>query len=232
MIRKQIYRPLFLLLFLSGVTFVACKKKDKSIPPMHEEYFGLTPGRYIIYDVTEINHDEDATIPHDTSYYQLKTLIGQEYIDNSGRTTREYLRYIRPDVNTNWGLKDTWTTIIENWRAELVEENQRLIKLVFAPTLNKEWNINAFNAQAELNAFYNDVHTKRVLNNITYDSTVQVEQENFFSLIDYRVKHEIYAKHIGLVYKSFKDLKIQNFDTLDVRKGKELLYKCTSFGFE
>jgi hypothetical protein len=216
---------------LCVLVLVACKKDDPVVQ-LHEDYFGFIPGRYVVYDVVEINHDKDAMIQHDTNFYQLKTVIGNVYIDNAGRTSREYLRYTRMDTDFEWDLKDAWTAIIENFRAELVEENQRIIKLVFAPTLNKEWNMNAFNAQDELDAVYKDVHTKRTIGSYTYDSTVQVDQEDFFSLIDYRVKSEIYAKKVGLVSKYYKDLEISNFDTLDVRKGKELYYTCSSFGFE
>jgi hypothetical protein len=214
-----------------SVSFYSCKK-DVTPIEMHYGYFGLTPGRYIIYDVTEIRHDVDGQFQHDTSYYQLKTFIGPEYVDNLGRIAREYHRYTRNNSSDNWVFKDLWTTIIDDYKAELVDENQREVKLVFAPTLQKEWNPNMFNYADEMTSYYQKIHKSKKVGNLTYDSTLIVEQEDFQSLIDHKRKFEIYAKHVGLVYKYYKDLRIDNFDSLDVQKGNELFYSCIEYGFE
>lgn len=215
---------------LMGV-FFACKKNNATVN-LHHGYFGLTDGRYVIYDVIEINHDVDASVKHDTDFYQLKTWIGQEYIDNQGRSAREFLRFKREDINSNWQQSDLWTAIIESNKAELVEENQRIVKLVFPPTLTKVWNMNAFNNDEEIECSYARVHDAYSVGTLTFDSTLTVDQQSFYSLVDCKRKFEVYANHIGLVYKYYKDLRINNFDTLDVEKGKELYYRCIGYGFE
>ena len=43
-------------------------------------------------------YHDDASNIHDTTIYQLKTYIGQDYIDNQGRTAKEFKRFKR---NTN-----------------------------------------------------------------------------------------------------------------------------------
>lgn len=220
----------FLLLIL--VIFISCKKNGTTPTKMHFEYFGLIDGRYVTYDVTEIHHDIDASILHDTSYYQLKTWIGQEYIDNQGRTAREFIRFKRNSTSENWIETDIWTAIIENYKAELVEENQRIIKLVFSPVLGKKWNANAFNQDDELTCEYTAVHKPYSVNATTYDSTVVVDQEKYYTLVDCKRKFEVYSKNIGLIYKYYKDLRINNFDTLEVEKGTEIYYKCSGYGFQ
>jgi len=219
------------LLVLLIVAVVSCKKQDPA-PKFHYDYFDLTQGRYIDYDVMEINHDVDQAIEHDTSYYQLRTLIGDTAIDNQGRIARKFFRYTRPNSAGTWVLSDVWTALITENRAELIEENQRIIKLVFAPTISKEWNPNAFNIYNEMTSYYRDIHDSQTFGALFFDSALVVEQEDFFSLVDKKRKYEVYAKGIGLVHKYYKDLTISNFDTLNIQKGQELFYTCFAYGIQ
>ncbi len=219
------------LLVLLIAAVVSCKKQDAA-PQFHYDYFDLTQGRYIDYDVMEINHDVDQAIEHDTSYYQLRTLIGDTAIDNQGRIARKFFRYTRPNSAGTWVLSDVWTALITENRAELIEENQRIIKLVFAPTISKEWNPNAFNMYNEMTSYYRDIHESQTFGALFFDSALVVEQEDFFSLVDKKRKYEVYAKGIGLVHKYYKDLTISNFDTLNIQKGQELFYTCFAYGIQ
>jgi len=211
---------------------LSCKKEKVETPKMHLNYFGLIPGRFVTYEVLEVFHDDDVLVAHDTLRYQLKTVIGNEFIDNNGRTAREFKRFKRNSSSAPWVVSDLWTAIIENYKAELVEENQRIIKLVFSPTEDKIWNPNTYNAMASSESNYENIHASVTLNNINFDSTLIVRQGYFKSLIDYQNASEIYATNIGLVSKSYKNLKIANFDTLNVKKGYEIHYKCLGYGFE
>jgi hypothetical protein len=210
----------------------ACKKQVDA-PEMGFEYFGLTKGRYIDYEVTEIKHDKNQTPKSDTVNYFMRTLIGDTIIDNEGRIARRFYRYKRSDTTQNWQFSDLYTAIILNGRAELVEENQRYIKLVFATTEEKNWNPNAFTTQNSLNCYYTDLHLAKTINGLFYPSTLIVEQENFYeSVIDKRRKYEIYAKGIGMVLKHSKDINHTYLDTNNIIKGNELYMKCIAYGFQ
>jgi hypothetical protein len=223
---KQI---LFIILTIT-LFIISCKKETETVQ-LHKDYSPMIEGRFVIYDASEITHDDDVN-QHDTVHFLLKTVIGQVYYDNEGRAGREYLRYTSTDSAATWQLKDVWTTFSDGNRLELVEENERMVKLLFAPTLSKEWDINAYNTRSKQNASYSSVHKSFQLNGKTFDSTVIVEQANFFSLVDLKRQNEVYAKGVGLVSKYYKDLTIENFDSLNVKKGKELYYNCISFGIE
>jgi hypothetical protein len=227
------FSKLLLLIFVVVLLF-ACKKNetyDITIDK-YESYFGLIPGRFIIYDVREIFHDETAQIKHDTLVYQLKTVIGDTIIDNVGRIARKYYRFKREIGSANWLLADVWTTLIDENYAELNEENQRVIKLLFPVSLNTKWNANVFNVSSSLECFYDKIHKTLSLNGIEFDSTVRIEQESERNLIEFKRKYEVYGNRIGLILKYFKDLKISNFDTLNIKSGHELIYTCTDFGIE
>lgn len=225
---KQHY---YLVLLLFALTLLGCKK---DIPiDFHFEYFGMEQGRYIVYDVTEITHD-DALNQHDTSIYQLKTYWADTFVDNEGRTAREFWRYVRPSENDPWQLQDIWTGVHDGIRAELVEENQRVVKLVFAPTQNKQWDANAYNMGEEQICFYRDIHSDTTINNVFFDPTLVVEQDQFNSLIDSVHRYEMYAKGIGMILKYERDLhyQINNQSQIYLNEGTERYYRFVEAGFE
>jgi hypothetical protein len=230
MVKKSFKSVLIIAIALS---VFSCKKEQMAQQDFHYDYYDLTPGRYIDYSVLEIIHDENQLIAHDTLRYELRTLIGDTIIDDEGRIARKHLRFKRDNNSLPWVQTDVWTTIIVDNRAELVEENQRLIKLVFAPTASKQWNTNAFNMNPVLTVFYSDIHKSKTIGTFTFDSTLVVEiEENETNAIQYKRKYETYAKGIGLVSKYFKDLSIVNFDVTNIKSGNELFYTCIGFGVQ
>jgi len=222
-------RVVLLLLSVSFLVLTSCKKQKQ--PDFHREYFGLQTGRYVIYDVMEITHDTDLAVEHDTLRYQLKTVWEGEYLDNEGRTASQFRRYKRATPTDPWQLADIWTGIYDGVRAELIEENQRTIKLVFAPSLTKEWNANAYNNLGAQDCYYSDVHIDTTINGVTFDSTVVVQQEKFYSLIDTTLKYEVYGKYVGLLYKHYKDNNY-DFGNAEPQRGTEIYYHYLSHGFQ
>ena len=222
-------RHLIYLLLFSAFLFTGCKKQDN--PNFHFEYFGMQTGRFVIYDVMEIKHDTQVSPAHDTVRYQLKTVWEGKYIDNEGRTASVFRRYKRDSALDSWVLSDVWTGIYDGIRAELIEENQRVVKLVFAPTLTKEWDANAYNNFGSLDCYYEFVHVDTTINGTFFDSTVFVRQDNFISLIDSIQKYEVYAKNIGLLTKFSKDNRY-DFGGSEPQEGTEVYYNYVSHGFE
>lgn len=222
------------LLFLSLIALVSCKKGNSSAPNFHFDYFPLEEGTFVVYDAMEIAHDIQALVKSDTTRFYLKTVIGEQIVDDNGMAAHKFLRYTKTNLSDEWTLKDVWTTRVQNERAELVEENSRVVKLVFPPNRSKLWDINAYNTENRLMARYNPslIHVPFTISNFNLDSTIQVEQEDFFSLVDHRRKYEVYAKNVGLVYRWHKDNFINNFDTLNIRYGKEIHYRMIDFGVE
>jgi len=218
-----------------GITFIAivslhgCKKNDPV--DMHYDYFPMEQGRYITYSVREINID-DALGLNETLYYYIKTKIGDTITDNEGRVARRYERYFRDSLNQPWVLQDIWSCIITSGKAELVEENQRTIKLVFAPTKYKEWNCNAYNMLKKLDCYYSEIHEPASINGFSFESTVTVDLQDQEDFVDHRRQYESYAKGIGMYHKYYKDFHFSNLDTTNVVKGKELIMRLIDYGTE
>jgi len=217
------------LIFAVLLIAVSCKKTP--VVSLHHDYFGMVEGEYVIYDVMEINHDQAAAI-HDTLIYQLKTIWADTITDNQGREAREFHRYKRNTSQDPWVLTDVWMGLIDGVRGELVEENQRKVKLVFAPTLSKQWDANAYNMLGELDCYYRDIHQDTTINGFEMDPSLVVEQDDFVSLIDTVRKYEVYAKGVGLVYKHSKDNFYQFTTGSEVFLGTEQYYTYVSHGFQ
>jgi hypothetical protein len=218
-----------------GITIIAtallmgCKKSEPV--DMHYDYFPLEEGRYITYSVREINIDDALGLDETLNYY-VKAKIGDTIMDNEGRIARRYERYFRDSLNQPWVLQDIWTGILASGRAELVEENQRTIKLVFAPDKYKEWNCNAYNTIDALDCYYSNIHEPGSINGFSFESTVTVEQEDYSNFVDYRRKYEQYAKGIGMYYKQFTDFRISGGNQSNVVKGKEIIMQLIDYGVE
>lgn len=208
---------------------IGCKKTTP--PNFHYEYFGYEEGRYVIYDVVEITHDKNLN-QHDTLVYQLKTKWGEPYFDNENREGKEFLRFIRSAPSDPWVLTDKWYGLYDGIRAELIEENQRRVKLVFAPTYSKTWKINAPNMDEEIECYYRDIHGDTTINGVYLDSTLVVETDLSSNAIYEKRAFDMYATNIGLVYKYYKNNRYFNFGDTEVGEGYELYYSFVSSGIE
>ncbi len=224
------FRFLAVLVLISG-SFSACKKSQNNID-FHHDYFGQEEGRYIIYDVVEIIHD-DALQQHDTLTYQLKTHWADTFVDNQGRVAREYWRYRRDSVTGSWDFIDIWSGLIDGPRAEMIEDNQRIVRLIFSPTTEKEWDANAYNPTEERIYYYRDIHRDTIVGGISFDSTLVVEQAyDKPNLINYDRKYEVYANNIGLVYRHWRTINTQYNPNPYINYGYELYYTFAETGFE
>ena len=196
------------------------------------DYFPIQEGAFVEYEVLEIYHDVNVSPQHDTTRYRLKTKVGEEFADNTGRPVRKFFQ-LRYDLQTGDLIgQRVWTIVVDGGRGEVVEENQRKVKMVFSVKNAVEWNVNAFNPFSRQDVYYSNVGESQSINSFTFDETAKVNYEDFSSLVDHRKKYEVYARGVGLVERRFKDLTIQNFDTTAIQKGTEVHYELINYGIE
>jgi hypothetical protein len=224
MILKIGYISIILTVFAVLFGAQSCKKPTEV--DMGYDYFPQNEGHYVIYSVHEVLVD----IEKDTFDYYIKAVIGDTITDNAGRIARKYERYYGNSPTGPWTIHDVWTCIIDGPRAELVEENNRTIKLIFAPSESADWNMNAYNNLDGLDCYYSNLNQPYAINGNNFSSSVTVEQEDFTSYIDYRRKYEVYVKGVGMIHKYFKDYQILNGNPNNVKKGSELEMKLITYG--
>lgn len=226
----RIFKNIVLITCILTVLFSCDKFFNTPSPLQHRDYFPLNSGRYMEYEVMEITHDELSSIQSDTSRYLLRCEIQDSFMDNSGRLAWEYVRFKRDNANQSWSQSDLWTVNLTDNKAQTVEENQRMVKLVFPIGPLTLWDANQFNTDPKLTCRYDKIHEPLSLNGFSFDSTLRVEQENSRNLLIFRRKYEIYANKVGLIKKYYKDLNISNFDTLNIRSGKEIYMTLIGYG--
>jgi hypothetical protein len=211
---------------------VGCKKENGASPvKLHQEFAGMQPTRYVVYEAEDIYHDDNSNI-HDTAKYYLKTVVGDPYEDNSGRSGYEIKRYKSLDQGQTWTFLELWYAHVDVNRFESVEDNVRLVRLIFPPKNKSTWNLNSYNTLEETILEYKNVFKPFELDGQNFDTTLTIQGEKLYTLVDYKRNTEVYAKGVGLVYRYFKDLTINNFDTLEVRRGTESFLKLIDYGFE
>lgn len=211
-----------------AIGLFACNKNDGEIIYGYE-YFPTDSGKYVIYDVMSINHDDLVGI-HDTTTFQIKEQMGEEDIDLEGEPFTKLYRYTRAADTLNWALQDVWVVKKTDRSVEVVEENNRVIRMAFSISYDQIWDGNALNSLDQQQWYYRDIYEPMSIGQNSYDSTVVVERENFLSFIEYNRSYEVYARNIGRVQKYHKDIEIDAGDTLNVLKGTELFYTAVSWG--
>ena len=183
------------------------------------EYFPLEVGRYIDYQVEDIQYT--LLNPPDTNRYQIRELIAEEFTDIEGNPAFRLERYRRIDANASWRLDSVWQAKRNNNQAIIIQNNRALIKLVFPLEEGIEW---------VGTAFFKNTKTDTVINNMTQDTTIQetfigdryeiqrfnqpltlgsfsfdstltVIQKNDSNRVNIDRRKEVYAANVGLVYK-------------------------------
>lgn len=220
------------LAFIGLFLILGCKKDNPESIIYGYEYFPTNEGLYRVYNVTDIFHDEALGDVHDTSYYQIKEVIAETLIDEEGDTIQKLRRYHRTNDTLDWEIQDIWTQKRTPTTAEVVEKNDRMIKLIFAIAYDRNWDGNALNNEESLSCYYDNIYESYALETIAFDSSVTVEKQNFLTVIDYRRQYEIYARNIGKVKSVFKNLEINNSDTSDVLYGTEITMELIEYGLE
>lgn len=209
------------IVFLGFISlFVACKKSDNQAPNMYYTYFPTEINSWVEYEARTILHDAD--LGSDTSYYYLKEIITEEFIDNQGRVTFRIERFKKDSIDGEYEISDVWYSNLSSKTAEVVEENIRFVKLVFPINKNKVWDGNAYNTDISWDYQYDSLHTSKSFNGLTFDSTITVEQINNINPFQNQVASEVYANYIGLVRKSY--INIENGD------GRELELTVINYG--
>ncbi len=217
--------PFFLVSML--LLLWSCKKETELPVDMGYKYFPVNTGHWVIYDVDSVSYN-DFTGQVDSFKFQIKELVESVFFDNEGRETQRLVRYKKLNDTTAWFIKDVWTENLTTTTAEKTEENDRIIKLIFPPHENEKWDGNLYNTKGVQNYKYMNIHSPYSINGFNFDSTLTVLQKDIPTIISYDFQQEIYASHVGLVYKKYVSLSKEPSGI--IKKGVDYSYTINSFG--
>ncbi len=218
----------------ASIFFHSCRKDVGSVTNMGYNYSPVQIGSYVEYQVWEVVHD-DALALHDTAQYYLKELVESEFIDNEGRPSLRLERYRKDSMSYPWVLTDIWYSTRTNFRLERVEEDKRVISMIFPVKEGEVWNGNALNNFDEWDYSYRVVDSTAIINGLLFDSVAVVVEHDFrpgFFFHEY--SEAIYARGVGLVQKRQRLVEIdgQDIPSSVVQKGNELFQQVIGYGLE
>ncbi len=198
MINKR-YLYITLLIFV----FIGCKKDDYETVnrSFGKGYLHGKLGSYNIYKIEEIIYD-DFFNTIDTQRYQIKELNESYFLDNLNRNSMRIERY-KLNSKLQWDILNVYYSTEDNYSAERIEENKRLIKLSFPFTVDAIWNSNQNNSDNPITVFYDFINEPYQIDTFQFDSAIAVRNEYINTPLRQRQYYEVYVKNIGLVYKNF-----------------------------
>ncbi|MFN6039000.1 MAG: hypothetical protein ACK452_11080, partial [Bacteroidota bacterium] len=139
----------FVFLF---VMLQSCKK-DQPLDTSDNgsDYFPANKNSFITYECDSTVHlDLNVGIKH--YKFLIKEKIDSNFTENEGKKAiriSRYKKWIQYDTlstfDTIWKIQDVWWGNVDDRSVEIVEENNRIIKLVFPVEVGKTWNGNAYN---------------------------------------------------------------------------------------
>jgi hypothetical protein len=226
---KTKWRITWLVVLITGMLVLhACKRKTGEATDLKQEYFPTALGQWVIYDVIDIRHD----INHDTLSYQLKEIIADDFIDNSGRLAQRIERYVRTTEADPWTISDVWHSVRTTRSAEKVEEDVRFVKMEFPMNEFKSWDGNVYNQYVKWEYFYDSLDYSGSVGTLEFDSLAFVTHRQNSNFVEYEQAYEVYAKHIGLVQKQLIDLDVRSGAIVldSIIKGIELYQTVVSYG--
>ncbi|MFM2018960.1 MAG: hypothetical protein RL007_2616 [Bacteroidota bacterium] len=205
----------FLLAFACALTFISCRKEETPAVDIGLGYFPTQIGHWVIYEVDSTVYDDFL---NDTFYYryQVKEVLESNFTDNEGREAIRVERYRRdfdstlPYDSIPWHLSRVWSFTRTNYIGEKMEENERFIRLAFPAREDVNWNGNAYNTIGSWNYKYKSIDAPFTIANMSFDSTVLVEQKREINRLNHRSYQERYAKNVGMILKNVIDVRDTN----------------------
>jgi len=208
----------------------SCGKETLDIPAPSFNYFPTQKGTFVIYNVDSIVHSTDDNNNDDSVFdyhYQVKEIIDSSFIDGEGKERQILLRYYRKDSTQDWTISSVWTQSLSPTNAYKWEENIPYHKLSFPISTEIEWNGNDKNTFNEVLFQYEDLHSPRTINNLSFDSTLVVTDNAEPNAVENISNREIYAAGIGMIFKKNINLRQTSWQVVS---GTELTMTVDSFG--
>ncbi|MBC7893158.1 MAG: hypothetical protein H7Y12_13155 [Sphingobacteriaceae bacterium] len=229
------------LLGLLGVGLSACRPlEDSSVPTEGNEarigydFFPLETGRFIEYDVQEIQYS--LTTPPVVTTYQVRERVGEGFAQTEGITSYRLERFRRSEESQPWRLDSVYTQRRETTRALRTEHNVAYVKLIFPVIEGLRWNGNAFNANGPETYELRELDRPLRVGNQVFERTLTVVQRADSSLVSLQRRTEYYARGIGLIYRENTQFFYCNSpDCLGkgtVDFGTQLIYRIRTHGKE
>lgn len=187
-------------LLLIVLLLIGCEHERELTVKDIPEYLPLKIGNYQVYDVREKKYSSGGTVEELT--YELIAQVTDSFPADDNLYTYVVHRSKRLTPADSWQPVDTWSVRRDGGEFVVTEGNTPYVKINLPYYLEKRWNGNAYNTLGEDEYQYSMIHVPRELNGMTFDKTLEVQQEQNDDRIVFRdERKEVYAAGVGLIYK-------------------------------
>jgi hypothetical protein len=210
----------FLSFFILAIvfSFSSCKDtKDTYSLYYGYEYYPVDSGHYVTYEVDSIFYSYNGQYTRDTARYQIKETVTDTFYDNENNLCYRLETFKRYSPNDPWEIYKVWKLQRTTTALIKTEDDLRYVKLIFPAKENDEWNGNIYLPTTGIYEVFKDwlytysgVHQPTTVGSFSFDSTLTVNQVDDETLIEKRLRKEVYAKGVGMIYMEWEALKKQN----------------------
>jgi len=185
-----------------GLMMMACAD-DLTEADTGKDYFPLRTGLYQIYNVEATVYELGSPT---TSFYQLKTVVVDSFL-TGGKYRYVIHRSKREGDESEWQYIDTWSVQQDDRETIVNEENVPFVRLKFPLRVGLEWNGNEYNTLGTDDYQLQTFRESQSFNDEVFMDCISINQndnQDFIVYLDQR--REVYARHVGLVYKETTQL--------------------------
>jgi hypothetical protein len=186
-------------LLIIGFLFQSCNDSTKE-PVDAYDYFPLTVGHYMIYDVQETVYSSGQKNPV-ISAYQEKDEVSRVTSGTDAGETYIVSRSTRKTSTDSWQKIKEYS--IKQFPDKLIFniDNQSLVPFIFPVDSKITWNGNMYNTLDPEAYHYEDINQPYQVENLSFDKTLTlVERRDTTSVIDYDLGLKRFALGVGLIY--------------------------------
>lgn len=199
---------LYILSILSIITlFTSCKDEAPEEPKdltIGQSFYPIQKGQFQTFSVKQTRFALNETPV--TTTYQLKEVIGDEFVGENGEKLNEVLRYVRPNGLEVFRLDSVFSVRKDENVVVKMEHNIPYVKFDFPIEEGKTWNGYLFNARPAKDFLAQDVNAAKSVGNTNFSRTITVIESQDSSLVDKNLRYEVYADEVGLIYKKTESL--------------------------
>ncbi len=192
-------------LLITPLLVVSCDSSvEPEVPETANDYLPLRKGAFHVYDVTQVKYE--LGIP-ETLTFELKTLVVDSFVDNTGIYNYVVHRSTRNDSQSSWIYMDTWSAYTKELEAVTQEENVAFLKFKLPASDGMAWDGNAYNDIGEDIYSLEQPGAVKTFGGTSYEGCFTVNQNNnedFIVFLDQR--QEVYAKHVGMIHREITQL--------------------------
>ncbi|MBS9524590.1 hypothetical protein KI659_11270 [Litoribacter alkaliphilus] len=178
------------------VVFFSCQESEDLILDKGYDYQPLQEGFRWTYQLSEtICFGENDC---ESANFFIRDSVAQRYKAENNLDVFVIVRRKSPD-RRDWKFDSQYTMHIEEGKLLRRKDNEFIVPLIFPPNENRQWNGNLYNvASREIFKISREKNYK--VGQLNFSEVLKVLHEEFDDLITLRdVRHEIFAKGIGLV---------------------------------